>query len=145
MRVVGQFNLGFIVCALGQELFIVDQHASDEKRNFEELRCAPVATQRLVAPLPLPLSAEDELLVMEHERAFSAGGFRLRYRPDRNPTQRVLLLSQPAAARGGASAFVLDDIADIVARIKSCPPRKGEVLRPPALVLSLRHRRVGAP
>jgi DNA mismatch repair protein PMS2 len=49
MEVVGQFNLGFIVarrrkmgCAEGagmmDDLFIVDQHAADEKYNFETLQ-----------------------------------------------------------------------------------------------------------
>uniref|UniRef100_A0A453NYY2 MutL C-terminal dimerisation domain-containing protein n=2 Tax=Aegilops tauschii TaxID=37682 RepID=A0A453NYY2_AEGTS len=35
--VVGQFNLGFIIGKLEQDLFIVDQHAADEKYNFESL------------------------------------------------------------------------------------------------------------
>jgi DNA mismatch repair protein PMS2 len=49
MRVVGQFNRGFIVARLrkpdaeNDDLFIVDQHAADEKYNFETLQ----ATTRL--------------------------------------------------------------------------------------------------
>lgn len=51
MDVVGQFNLGFIVARLRKaggegatdDLFIVDQHAADEKYNFETLQ----ATTRL--------------------------------------------------------------------------------------------------
>jgi DNA mismatch repair ATPase MutL len=39
MQVIGQFNLGFIIAALNDaDLFIVDQHASDEKFNFETLQ-----------------------------------------------------------------------------------------------------------
>jgi len=38
MEVVGQFNLGFIVAKLNKDLFIVDQHAADEKYNFETLQ-----------------------------------------------------------------------------------------------------------
>lgn len=38
MRVVGQFNLGFMICLLGSDLFIMDQHACDEKYNFEVLQ-----------------------------------------------------------------------------------------------------------
>lgn len=38
MRVVGQFNLGFAICLLGSDLFILDQHACDEKYNFEVLQ-----------------------------------------------------------------------------------------------------------
>lgn len=49
MEVVGQFNLGFIVAKSGSDLFIVDQHASDEKWNFEELEKSTVLqTQKLI-------------------------------------------------------------------------------------------------
>lgn len=37
MRVVGQFNLGFIVARLGNDLFIVDQHASGKYECTTEL------------------------------------------------------------------------------------------------------------
>ncbi|RUS86152.1 hypothetical protein EGW08_006100, partial [Elysia chlorotica] len=38
MDILGQFNLGFIITKLGSDLFIVDQHATDEKYNFEMLQ-----------------------------------------------------------------------------------------------------------
>jgi DNA mismatch repair protein PMS2 len=31
MKVLGQFNLGFIIARLEDDLFILDQHACDEK------------------------------------------------------------------------------------------------------------------
>ncbi len=37
MQILGQFNLGFIITRLHDDLFIVDQHASDEKFNYEQL------------------------------------------------------------------------------------------------------------
>ena len=36
MQVLGQFNLGFIIAKLDNDLFIIDHHASDEKFNFED-------------------------------------------------------------------------------------------------------------
>lgn len=42
MSIIGQFNLGFIVTKLNNDLFIVDQHASDEKYNFEQLQATTV-------------------------------------------------------------------------------------------------------
>ena len=36
MEVLGQFNLGFNIAKLDNDLFIIDQHASDEKFNFED-------------------------------------------------------------------------------------------------------------
>ena len=38
MTILGQFNLGFIITKLGDDLFIIDQHATDEKYNFETLQ-----------------------------------------------------------------------------------------------------------
>ena len=37
MEVVGQFNNSFIVCRLGDDLYILDQHACNEKYNYEQL------------------------------------------------------------------------------------------------------------
>jgi DNA mismatch repair protein PMS2 len=49
MEIIGQFNHGFIVTKLGSDLFIVDQHASDEKFNFEDLQESTVLqTQKLI-------------------------------------------------------------------------------------------------
>jgi len=55
MEVVGQFNRGFIVARLSKtgsgatdDLFIVDQHAADEKYNFETLQTTTrLESQRL--------------------------------------------------------------------------------------------------
>ena len=34
MKIIGQFNLGFIVARLDGDLYIIDQHASDEKYRY---------------------------------------------------------------------------------------------------------------
>lgn len=129
MEILGQFNLGFIVCRLGRELFIVDQHASDEKRNFEDLKSKAPATQELVRPLRLRLSSEEELLVVEYLANFEAGGYFIKYYPERAPTKRLELTTRPA--RGKTSSFLIDeDIADIVSSIKQHSPREGEALLP---------------
>jgi DNA mismatch repair protein PMS2 len=50
MEVLGQFNLGFMITALDdQDLYIIDQHASDEKYNFETLQQkTQIKGQRLI-------------------------------------------------------------------------------------------------
>lgn len=45
MEIIGQFNLGFIIVRLEEDLFIVDQHASAEKYNFEDLVKNTVSTK----------------------------------------------------------------------------------------------------
>ncbi|KAI2469943.1 DNA mismatch repair protein MutL [Annulohypoxylon bovei var. microspora] len=91
MRIVGQFNLGFILAvrpaktdpsdteARGDrddELFIIDQHATDEKYNFERLQASTVVqSQRLVQPKTLELTALEEEVIRENMPALEANGF----------------------------------------------------------------------
>lgn len=78
MTVVGQFNLGFIVCRdrTGRHLFIVDQHASDEKYNYERLmRNAVIDAQPLAVPLKLELGALDRVNIRDHLPLLKKNGF----------------------------------------------------------------------
>ncbi|KPI40952.1 DNA mismatch repair protein PMS1 [Cyphellophora attinorum] len=86
MKIVGQFNLGFILAvrpaAAGaeghrrDELFIIDQHASDEKFNFERLQAeTTVGNQRMVRPVNLDLTAVEEEIVLENTHALEKNGF----------------------------------------------------------------------
>ena len=66
MEVVGQFNLGFIIARIKSDLFIVDQHAADEKYNFEMLqRTTRLQPQKLVWYLYKigPLKSKLNLLI----------------------------------------------------------------------------------
>ena len=57
MEIIGQFNQGFIITKHGDDLFIIDQHASDEKYNFEEQqRNTVLKSQRLICPQSLELT-----------------------------------------------------------------------------------------
>ncbi|THC98803.1 hypothetical protein EYZ11_001711 [Aspergillus tanneri] len=89
MRIIGQFNLGFILATRSStvkpgsgssngkdELFIIDQHASDEKINFERLQAETVVqNQRLVQPKRLDLTAVEEEIVIENQPALEKNGF----------------------------------------------------------------------
>ena len=77
MEVIGQFNLGFILAKLGDDLFIIDQHASDEKYTFENLqRTTRFHKQRLIRPIPLEdLTPRDTEIVHENLGVFSNSGF----------------------------------------------------------------------
>ena len=85
MRIVGQFNLGFILAlrqasALDHEddLFIIDQHAADEKYNYERLyRTVTIKSQRLVRSKLLELNAFEEEIVLNHSEALKANGFEI--------------------------------------------------------------------
>ena len=75
-RVVGQFNLGFILTRLRDDVFIIDQHATDEKYRYELLRrTTQVQTQRLIAPRRLNLSPAHVEVVEGYRSVFAANGF----------------------------------------------------------------------
>lgn len=89
MRVAGQFNLGFIIATRpsrraegsegsgDDELFIIDQHASDEKYNFERLQdTTTVQSQPLVHHKRLELTALEEEIIMQNQSAIEANGFK---------------------------------------------------------------------
>ncbi|PNS16943.1 DNA mismatch repair protein pms1 [Sphaceloma murrayae] len=91
MRIVGQFNLGFVLAMRPSKgsaatstteqqdhLFIIDQHAADEKFNFERLYAETKLTpQRLVTPKVLQLSAVEEELITSNEASLVANGFEI--------------------------------------------------------------------
>jgi hypothetical protein len=81
MRVIGQFNKGFVLTRLGDDLFIVDQHATDEKYNYETLLAKQVLrTMRLIAPMDLELTAAEQSVVRENLAVFERNGFRFEWR-----------------------------------------------------------------
>ncbi|KAG9476897.1 hypothetical protein GDO78_002347 [Eleutherodactylus coqui] len=76
MDIIGQFNLGFIITKLDSDLFIVDQHATDEKYNFEMLQQSTVLQgQRLIMPQKLHLTAVNEIILMDNIEIFKKNGF----------------------------------------------------------------------
>ena len=82
MRVIGQFNLGFIITRLDSDLFIIDQHAADEKFRYEALmRNSSVQQQPLITPLPLHLSPAQVELIHSHLPIFTSHGFTFAFPP----------------------------------------------------------------
>jgi DNA mismatch repair protein PMS2 len=114
MQVLGQFNLGFIVTRLGQDLFIVDQHASDEKYNFERLQRTTVLNrQPLLHPQPLGLSPAEELTVRDNILTFQQNGFEFK---DATDTGRLVLSAIPFSK---GVTFGVDDVMEMVGMLES--------------------------
>ncbi|ORX97206.1 hypothetical protein K493DRAFT_336648 [Basidiobolus meristosporus CBS 931.73] len=116
MQVVGQFNLGFIIARLKDsvrnDLFIIDQHASDEKYRFESLQKSTVIqTQRLLIPKPIELTAADELVAVEYSHVLKENGFEIEYNPDRVPTKRIKLLTVPYSKQ---LEFGVQDLEELI-------------------------------
>ncbi|KAK8051345.1 DNA mismatch repair protein MutL [Apiospora rasikravindrae] len=151
MKVVGQFNLGFILAvrpgmadpeqddpevaaATDDELFIIDQHATDEKYNFERLQASTVVqSQRLVQPKTLELTAIEEEVIKENLAALEANGFLVSvdesgYQP---VGSRCQLLSLPLSRE---TTFDLADLEELVSLLTDHPAASENTVPRPSKV-----------
>ncbi|KAI0753876.1 hypothetical protein C8Q74DRAFT_345760 [Fomes fomentarius] len=136
MEVIGQFNLGFIVvrrrksASAGNpsdsgnsnhsgaggtdmdDLFIVDQHAADEKYNFETLqKTTRIDSQKLFRPQILELTAADELVAVENVDILRQNGFELDISEERAPGRRMQLTAQPISK---STVFDMKDLEELL-------------------------------
>ncbi|KAF3183016.1 hypothetical protein TWF788_005817 [Orbilia oligospora] len=126
MRIAGQFNLGFILATRLSEkgdgvndLFIIDQHASDEKYNFERLQAETVVqNQPLVRPKVLELSAMDELVVMDNMDVLKKNGFVVEIDDEGPVGKRCRLVSLPMSKD---KVFDLKDFEELLHLIREHP------------------------
>jgi len=63
------------VTQLDSDLFIIDQHASDEKANFEVLSQKKIANQKLTIPQNLSYSADKEEMLLQNDHVLRMNGF----------------------------------------------------------------------
>jgi DNA mismatch repair protein PMS2 len=135
MQIVGQFNLGFIIARLGKDVFIVDQHATDEKFNYERLAATTVLqTQALIAPRRLELTPQEEDIVIDNVALFSLNGFQFRIDQDAPPRERVKLVGRPFSK---ATEFGVSDIQEMIFLLNERP---GEHCRPSRIYSMLASR-----
>ncbi|NXW28967.1 PMS2 endonuclease, partial [Phaetusa simplex] len=125
MEIIGQFNLGFIIAKLNSDLFIIDQHATDEKYNFEMLQQHTVLQgQKLIVPQNLNLTAVNETVLIENLEIFRKNGFDFVIDENAPVTQRVKLISLPTSKNW---TFGPQDIDELIFMLSDCP---GVMCRP---------------
>ncbi|CAE6458072.1 unnamed protein product [Rhizoctonia solani] len=127
MDILGQFNLGFIIVRLRKkspegglldDLFIVDQHAADEKFNFERLqRTTKIQSQRLIKPKILELNIVDELIAIDNMDVLSKNGFVIQVDKEAQGDERpkVRLVAQPMSKD---TMFDMKDLEEILHQMK---------------------------
>ena len=137
MRIIGQFNLGFILvtrpakppsdpsCMTAEnkdEVFIIDQHASDEKYNFERLQSeTTVQSQPLVRSHPLDLTAMEEEVILGNLDGLEKNGFQVDV-DDSGTSQigkRCKLISLPMSRE---VVFTTRDLEELLALLAESPP-----------------------
>nr|GAT47950.1 predicted protein [Mycena chlorophos] len=145
MEVLGQFNLGFIVVRRRisgsgmDDMFIVDQHAADEKYNFETLQqTTTIRSQKLFRPQPLELTVADELLALEKIEVLRQNGFEVEVQTEpasavtntqvdsdtedimdaSATTPRLALTAQPVSKD---TVFDMKDLEELIHRMRDTP------------------------
>ncbi|CEQ41248.1 SPOSA6832_02942 [Sporobolomyces salmonicolor] len=108
------------------DLFIIDQHASDEKYNFEKLQAETVIqSQRLLAPRVLNLPSHDEITAMEHLELLRLNGYDVLVDEDADIGERVKLTAQPVSKDTVFDVGDFEELLDLIGARSS-----NEVVRP---------------
>ncbi|XP_071265744.1 mismatch repair endonuclease PMS2-like isoform X2 [Salvelinus alpinus] len=125
MEIIGQFNLGFIITKLNSDIFMIDQHATDEKYNFEMLQQhTALQGQRLIVPQNLHLTAVSENVLMENLEIFRKNGFDFLIDEEAQVMERVKLVSLPTSKNW---TFGPGDIEELIFMLSDSP---GVMCRP---------------
>jgi DNA mismatch repair protein MutL len=79
IRIIGQFNKLYILCQLEDSLLIIDQHAAEERINYEKYMAyyknKEIAQQQLISPLIIELTATETQYLQEYLETFHKLGF----------------------------------------------------------------------
>ena len=128
MKVLGQFNRGFIIAQLRDDLFIIDQHACDEKYQFEMLQASTkLHTQRMVNSLVLEVNVAGELVVLDNLEIMAANGFEIEVDESAPAGRRLRLKTVPLSK---SLTFGPEDVYELIALLTSRP---GAMVRPTRL------------
>lgn len=123
MQIIGQFNNGFIITRLNKHLFIIDQHATDERANYEEqLHNCPLQKQTMVYAKPLYLNLIQENALLSNLTEFRKRGFDFEIDLTKPPGYRVLMTST-AVCKGDKIDEHLDksDVEELIDVILESP------------------------
>ena len=147
LRFLAQVKSTYLVCGGDDGLYVIDQHAADERVNFDRLRAAfatrAVASQRLLTPEMVNLQPIAVGLFTEHEAEVSALGLDVRaVGPSTVAVHAVpLILARASAERlvhdvlselSRASARPFSGAADLVIATMAChgSVRAGDAMSP---------------
>ncbi len=117
MRVLGQLRDTYLVAETADGMVLVDQHAADERVNYERLRrevAGDTPTQALAEPVELELTAREAALFEEYAEALARVGFHAGRVDERTVEVRTVpavfdAALDPGIVRDALSAFVAEE------------------------------------
>jgi DNA mismatch repair protein MutL len=118
LRVLGQLFDTYLVAEAPSGLVLVDQHAADERVNYERLRReirGDTPTQALAEPVSLELTAREAALFEEHVDPLAALGFDAERTDERTVSVRSVpavfdAALDPELLRDALTAFVAEEV-----------------------------------
>ncbi|WP_435067778.1 DNA mismatch repair endonuclease MutL [Haloplanus sp. C73] len=137
MRVLGQFDDTYVVAETPDGLVLVDQHAADERVNYERLResmSGETPTQALAEPVEVELTAREGALFDRFQDALAELGFHADRVDDRTVEVRTVptvfdATLDPALLRDALTEFAagtagetVDAVADALLADLACYP-----------------------
>jgi DNA mismatch repair protein MutL len=122
LRVFGQLHDTYLVCETDDGLVLIDQHAADERINYERLKqrfAEDVTTQALAEPVQLELTSREAALFEDYTDSLAQLGFHASLAEERVAEVRSVpaLLAEsvgPSIIRDLLTAFVDGDGASTV-------------------------------
>jgi DNA mismatch repair protein MutL len=119
LRVLGQFRETYVVAETDDGLVLIDQHAADERVNYERLRervAGGASAQALADPVDVEVTAREAALFEEFADALARLGFHAERTGERTVEVRTVpaLVAEaagPELVRDVLSAFVSGDAA----------------------------------
>lgn len=117
LRVLGQLHDTYVVAEAPDGLVLIDQHAADERVNYERLQrefADGMSAQALAEPVELELTAREAALFVEYTEALAELGFRAERADERTVAVSAVpavfdATLDPELLRDVVTAFVRDD------------------------------------
>ncbi|WP_049937503.1 DNA mismatch repair endonuclease MutL [Haloplanus natans] len=137
MRVLGQFDETYVVAETPDGLVLIDQHAADERINYERLQgklSGETPTQALAEPVELELTGRESELFATYRDALAALGFHADRVADRTVEVRTvptvfdsaldpsLLRDALTGFADGSAGETVDAVADALLADLACYP-----------------------
>jgi DNA mismatch repair protein MutL len=146
LRFVAQVRQTYLVCEGADGLYVLDQHAAAERVNFDrfrkQYRARAIASQALLFPLTLDVSAAEATLLDEHAQEIAELGLDLRVRGPElvsvHAVPRLLGRASPERivrdllAEVGRSGRAFSDAVDLAIATMACHAsiRAGDPISP---------------
>jgi DNA mismatch repair protein MutL len=109
LRILGQLHETYIVAETGDGLLLIDQHAADERINYERLRAkfeGETTTQALATPVEIELTAQEMGVFEQRSDALASLGFHTARTGERSVEVRTL----PGVIADAAGPDIVRDI-----------------------------------